>query len=151
MAACATAGVAASAWLALRSLRDSQRCLPAATPARPLRGPGVAAASPSSFLAASSSHRPSSLWGELRLPRSTLHLPLAHSPIAPSPSCDSCRAQHVWPAPKSRVVARSALVMRVVVIHLHVRARTPHVRFAHYLCAVACVARAVSRMLFCTC
>ncbi|KAL5670044.1 hypothetical protein ACJX0J_022265, partial [Zea mays] len=47
---CATAGVVAPARLAGRNLRGSRHGLPAATPARPLHGPGVAATSPRAHL-----------------------------------------------------------------------------------------------------
>jgi hypothetical protein len=107
-----------------------------------------AAASPSSYLAASSSRRPLSSQGEL-------HLPPVHPTSTP---CAQPRRTLtvVRSAPRAqvrRVAARPSRVVRVVIVHLHVHARTPRVRSTRYLRAVARVARAVSHvlihMLFC--
>jgi hypothetical protein len=119
-------------------------------------------------------------------PRFTLHLPLAHSPVVPSLSCDSFKyspnsgvtlsfscfstpgSPYVYPLriapsyPHCRAIRaartsqtcrrasfarRSAHVVRVVIVHLHVRARAPRVRSTRYLRVVARVARAVSHVL----
>jgi hypothetical protein len=77
--------------------RDPRSTLPLSAMIECIR----AAASPSSYLAASSSRRPLSSQGELHLPWFILRLPLAHSPVAPSLPCDSRRAHKSDVSPRA--------------------------------------------------